>query len=118
MEQYPDVQITIIANSGDDFLEKIKGMPHEKLPRVVFMDIQMPGLNGIETIRLAKAHSADIHYIVLTVFQDEENLFEAIKAGASGYLLKHEDYIGLNEAITEVLEFGGAPMMPSELVNS
>lgn len=113
MEQYPDVQITIIANSGDDFLEKIKGMPHEKLPRVVFMDIQMPGLSGIETISLAKPIFEFMHFIVLTVFEDDENIFEAIQAGASGYLLKHESAATIRESIDEVLEFGGAPMSPA-----
>lgn len=113
IKPFPNLELTIVASSGDEYLNTLKGLSFDKYPSVVFMDIQMPGLNGIETIRLAKAHSADIHYIVLTVFQDEENLFEAIKAGASGYLLKHEDYIGLNEAITEVLEFGGAPMSPA-----
>src|SRR5205085_12469395 len=78
----------------------------------VFMDIQMPGLSGIETIKLAKSMYDHIHFIVLTVFEDDDNIFEAIKAGASGYLLKHENNVTLRESIDEVLEYGGAPMSP------
>jgi DNA-binding NarL/FixJ family response regulator len=77
------------------------------------MDIEMPKMNGIETIRLAKALYPMIHFVVLTVFDDDEKIFEAIRAGASGYLLKHEPAGVLQEAVTNVLEFGGAPMSPS-----
>lgn len=113
VEQFPHLSITVLANSGSDYLEKIQGLPLHLLPAVVFMDIQMPIMNGIETIKLARAHSNAIHYIVLTVFEDEDNIFEAIRAGASGYLLKHENYYSINEAITEVLQFGGSPLSPA-----
>lgn len=113
MQSYPDIDITLIASSGDEFLDKIKGLPFQQLPQVVFMDIQMPGLSGIETIKLAKAMYDHIHFIVLTVFEDDDNIFEAIKAGASGYLLKHETPATLRESIDEVIEFGGAPMSPA-----
>lgn len=110
---FPDVEVNIIAADGHEFLEKIKGLPMQQLPLVVFMDIQMPGLNGIDTIKLAKAQHESIHFIVLTVFEDDDTIFEAIEAGASGYLLKHESHHSIREAIREVLEFGGAPMSPA-----
>lgn len=113
IEQFPHLSITILASSGSEYLDKIQGIPLHLLPAVVFMDIQMPNMNGIETIKLARAHSNAIHYIVLTVFEDEDNIFEAIQAGASGYLLKHENYYSINEAIREVLEFGGSPLSPA-----
>ena len=113
INQFDDVEVILIANSGDEFLEKIKGLPAHKLPLVVFMDIQMPGINGIDTTRLAKSYHADIHFIILTVFEDDDSIFEAIQAGASGYLLKHESHDTLRNAITEVLAFGGAPMSPA-----
>lgn len=113
IEQFPEIDLCIISSSGHEFLEAIKGLPIHLLPSVVFMDIEMPGINGIETIRLAKPVNQAIHFIVLTVFEDEENIFEAIQAGASGYLLKHESHHVLNNAIHEVLEFGGAPMSPA-----
>ena len=52
---YSDVELVFISNSGDDFMERMKGLPVINWPQVVFMDIQMPGLNGIDTIKLAKA---------------------------------------------------------------
>lgn len=77
------------------------------------MDLEMPHMNGIETISLAKSLYPEIHFVVLTVFDDDEKIFEAIKAGASGYLLKHEPAAVLQEAVMNVLEFGGAPMSPA-----
>lgn len=113
IKQFEDVEVVLIANSGNEFLEKIKGLPEHKLPVVVFMDIQMPGLNGIDTTRLAKSFHSQIHFIILTVFEDDDSIFEAIQAGASGYLLKHESHETLRHSIAEVLEFGGAPMSPA-----
>jgi DNA-binding NarL/FixJ family response regulator len=111
--QFSDLDVTIIAKNGHEFLEKIKGLPLQNLPIVVFMDIQMPGLNGIDTIKLAKSTNDSMHFIILTVFEDDDNIFEAIQAGASGYLLKHESHHTIKEAIQEVLEYGGAPMSPA-----
>jgi DNA-binding NarL/FixJ family response regulator len=113
VSQFPNLKLTILASSGEEFLDKIKAMPANLLPAVVFMDIQMPGISGIDTIKMAKAHSNAVNYIVLTVFEDEETIFEAIKAGAVGYLLKHANYLSIYDAITEVLEYGGAPMSPA-----
>ncbi|HEV7782595.1 MAG TPA: response regulator transcription factor [Chitinophagaceae bacterium] len=108
-----NMQLAFIACNGHECLEHLKGMPPAKLPQVIFMDLEMPQMNGVETIRLAKSLYTQIHFIVLTVFDDEEKIFEAIKAGASGYLLKHEPAGVLQEAVTNVLEFGGAPMSPA-----
>jgi DNA-binding NarL/FixJ family response regulator len=110
---FPELEVIITASNGDEYLKKIKCLPLSQLPAVVFMDIQMPGLSGIDTIRLAQTIYHSIHYIVLTVFEDDDNIFEAIQAGASGYLLKHESHHTIREAISEVLEFGGAPMSPA-----
>lgn len=109
----PEVEVLFTATDGNDCLEQLKGLPHSRLPQVVFMDLEMPGMDGIETIRIAKSLYEQIHFIVLTVFDDEEKIFEAIRAGASGYLLKHEPAPVLQEAISNVLEFGGAPMSPA-----
>ena len=110
---FGDIELLFVSNSGDEFLEKMKGLSMQQWPQVVFMDIQMPGLNGVETIQIAKALYASIHFIVLTVFEDDDTIFNAIQSGASGYLLKHENYVTIREAINEVLEFGGAPMSPA-----
>lgn len=113
IESFTEIDLCLVASGGHEFLEAMKGLPLQMLPRVVFMDIEMPGMNGIETIRLAKSVYDSVHFIVLTVFEDEENIFDAIHAGASGYLLKHESHQTLHHAIYEVLEYGGAPMSPA-----
>jgi DNA-binding NarL/FixJ family response regulator len=109
----PQYEVLFMAEDGNECLEELKGLPPAKLPRVVFMDLEMPQLNGIETIAIAKSLYPQIHFVVLTVFDDDEKLFEAIKAGASGYLLKHEPAAVLQDAIVNVLEQGGAPMSPA-----
>jgi DNA-binding NarL/FixJ family response regulator len=81
-------------------------------PDVVLMDIDMPGRTGIEAVREIRTFDANMAIIMLTVFDDNTHVFEAIKAGASGYLLKKHISTKLFESITEVLE-GGAPMSPS-----
>ena len=77
------------------------------------MDLKMPEMDGIETIRIAKSLYPQIHFIVLTIFDDDVKIFDAIKAGASGYLLKHEPASVLEEAVVDILETGGAPMSPA-----
>ena len=108
-----NMQVAFVATNGNDCLEQLKGMQQAKLPQIIFMDLEMPEMNGIETIRLAKSLHPQIHFVVLTVFDDDEKIFEAIKAGASGYLLKHEPAGVLQEAVMNVLEYGGVPMSPA-----
>ena len=105
--------ILFIAKNGEECLAQLKGLPLNKIPLVVFMDIEMPKMNGIDAIALAHTMYPSIHFLVLTVFDDDDKIFEAIKAGASGYLLKHEPASVIHEAITNVLEHGGAPMSPA-----
>ncbi len=107
------LRLVFSAENGDDCLEQLKGLPHNQLPQVIFMDLEMPSLDGIETIRIAKSLYPHIHFLVLTVFDDDEKIFEAIKAGASGYLLKHEPASVLEDAVVNVLDTGGAPMSPA-----
>lgn len=107
------MELVFAAADGNECLSELKGLPHAMIPQVLFMDLEMPDLNGIETIRIAKTLYPQIHFIVLTVFDDDEKIFEAIKAGASGYLLKHESASVLENAVVEVLETGGAPMSPA-----
>jgi DNA-binding NarL/FixJ family response regulator len=76
---------------------------------VVLMDIDMPGLNGIEATALLKRHFPDINVLMLTVYDDSPKIFAAIQSGATGYLLKKTTPAKIIEAITEVSQ-GGAPM--------
>ncbi|MFI5135511.1 MAG: response regulator [Chitinophagales bacterium] len=84
----------------------------ELIPDVVLMDIDMPMVNGIEGLKIIRQTSPQTHVIMLTVFDDDSSVFEAITLGASGYLLKRTPPAKLLDAIAEVLD-GGAPMTPA-----
>jgi DNA-binding NarL/FixJ family response regulator len=84
----------------------------ESQPDIVLMDIDMPGMTGIEAVTKIRENGNTIPIIMLTVFDDNEHVFEAIRAGASGYLLKKHISTKLFESIAEALD-GGAPMSPS-----
>jgi len=113
VQTFDDLELLFIAPNGSNCLEQLKELPVEKLPHVLFVDLEMQGLNGIQVIQIAKVLYPSIHFIVLTVFDDDEKNFEAIRAGANGYLLKDDNAISLRNAITNSLEQGGAPMSPS-----
>jgi DNA-binding NarL/FixJ family response regulator len=108
-----NLDLVFLAGNGNECLEQLKGLPHQLLPQVIFMDLEMPQMDGIETIQIAKSLYPQIYFIVLTVFDDDEKIFEAIRAGASGYLLKHEPAAVLQDAVINVVESGGAPMSPA-----
>jgi len=80
-------------------------------PDVVLMDINLPGMNGVECVRQLKAILPGVQFLMLTVYEDSESLFNSLKAGASGYLLKRTASKGLLEAISDVHD-GGSPMTP------
>ncbi|GCD77059.1 DNA-binding response regulator [Thermaurantimonas aggregans] len=106
----PDFQIVFTASDGEDFLEKCKLA--KDLPDVVFMDIDMPVMNGIEAVSIASELYPSIKFIMLTVFDDDDKIFEAIKSGAVGYLLKEESADKLIQHVRDVVEFGVVPMSP------
>jgi DNA-binding NarL/FixJ family response regulator len=81
-------------------------------PEIVLMDIGLPNISGIEGVRTVKANFAAIQIMMFTVFEDDDSIFDAIKAGASGYLLKKSAPDEIIEAIRE-LHRGGAPMSPT-----
>jgi DNA-binding NarL/FixJ family response regulator len=81
-------------------------------PDLIFMDIDMPGSTGIEAVKKIRAFNQSVPILMLTVFDDNQHVFDAICAGASGYLLKKHISTKLYTAIDELQE-GGAPMSPS-----
>jgi DNA-binding NarL/FixJ family response regulator len=78
-------------------------------PEIILMDIEMPGISGIEATQLVKSKFPDVEIMMLTVFENKDKIFEALKAGATGYLLKKSTAVQIIEAITELAN-GGSPM--------
>lgn len=81
-------------------------------PDVVLMDIGLPGIDGIEAVRMIKEEYPEIKILMETIFDDDEKIFNSICAGAEGYILKHTSPADIMEAIREIYE-GGSPMTPS-----
>jgi len=106
---FDDLDVKYGALNGSDLLEKLNENHHIDL---ILMDIEMPVLNGIETTEIVKQKYPHIKIIMLTVFDNDENIFNAIKAGADGYLLKEVNPKELYNGIKETLN-GGAAMNPS-----
>ncbi len=78
-------------------------------PDIVIMDISLPGMNGIECIKQVKDKSPGTQFMMFTVYENDEKVFEALKAGASGYLLKNTGLVQLIESLKELYN-GGSPM--------
>ncbi|MEQ1676800.1 MAG: response regulator transcription factor [Chitinophagaceae bacterium] len=100
----------VIATYAD--CRQVAAQVRENKPDVVLMDIDLPEVNGIEAVRKIRETNARVQIIMLTVFDDNVHVFEAMYAGANGYLLKKYVSDKLIDSIKEVLD-GGAPMSPS-----
>ncbi|WP_298766779.1 response regulator transcription factor [uncultured Polaribacter sp.] len=106
---FEDLDIKFHANNGAELIGKLEENHNID---VILMDIQMPEMDGIKATELVKNKYPHIKVIMLTVMDDDEFVFNAIKAGANGYLLKEIDAINLHKSIIEVTK-DGAPMTPS-----
>lgn len=106
---FEDISISFTANNGLECMDKLGGDVRTDL---ILMDIEMPKMNGIEATALVKRKYPQIKIIMLTVFDDDDNIFQAIQSGADGYLLKDTSPQALYDAIVQTLE-GGAAMTPS-----
>lgn len=95
----------------EDCTDLVRNLKAE-VPDVVLMDIHMPGLDGIEGVKLLQKHYPEIYIIMQTVFEDDEKIFSCLQAGAHGYILKKAPPEKLIEGIREVVK-GGAPMTPT-----
>ncbi len=92
----------------DDAETALARLPHEK-PSVVLFDINLPGMNGIECVRKLKPKLPDTQFVMITVYEDANHVFNALSAGASGYLLKQTRRNELIDALKDV-HAGGSPM--------
>jgi len=106
---FKDLNFKFKGNNGAELIGKLE-VNHNI--DVILMDIQMPEMDGITATEIIKTKYPHIKIIMLTVFDDDENIFKAIKAGANGYLLKEINPENLHKCILEVVN-GGAPMTPN-----
>jgi DNA-binding NarL/FixJ family response regulator len=90
---------------AETFMIEFKKAPHD----IVIMDVNLPGISGIECTEQVKKHSAETQVMMFTVYENNENIFKALEAGASGYLVKHSSPASIIESINLLAE-GGAPM--------
>lgn len=106
-----------IVNTSDQFItvgsyrtavEAIADIPRKR-PDIIMMDIQLPEMNGVDATNQIKTKYPQIEIIIVTVFEDNELVFNALRAGASGYVTKSANYLELLAALGEVVK-GGAPM--------
>lgn len=106
---FKDLKLKFTAENGKDLLEKLE---RDSIVDLILMDIEMPVMSGIDATAEVKKRYPQIKIIILTVFDNDENIFNSIKAGADGYLLKETEPQNLYNGIVETLN-GGAAMTPS-----
>ncbi|HNV96344.1 MAG TPA: response regulator transcription factor [Bacteroidales bacterium] len=111
LQEIPFLNIVGEASYGDEFLKKLQ----EVKPEVVFMDIKMPGINGIETTKRALESNPDLKIIALSMFGDEEHLQAMLDAGAKGFLLKNASKEDLERSIITVMN--GKNYFSEELIS-
>src|SRR4249919_2438097 len=108
LQTVPEFEVVGSFSHVLDCMDDLK----ECKPDVVLMDIEMPGMSGIEAVTILKKEFPQILVLMQTVFEDDDRVFDSICAGASGYILKNHLNTKLVDAIKE-LQFGGSPMSPS-----
>ncbi len=108
LQTVADFEIADTFSHVLDCVEDVK----DCMPDIILMDIEMPGMTGIEAVIKIKEAFPNIQILMQTVFEDDDRVFDSICAGASGYILKNHLNTKLIDAINE-LQFGGSPMSPS-----
>ena len=109
---FEDIELVLASGSGEEFLQALATLPAAQRPQVVLMDIELPGISGIETTARLKKDYPEIDVMMQTVFEHEDKIFASIQAGASGYLLKDASADKIVGAVLELVR-GGAPMSPA-----
>lgn len=105
--------VSFKSSNGEEFLETMRKLKPEQLPDIVMMDLEMPVMDGVAAIATASSLYPTVKYVVLTVFDDDEKIFGAIKAGACGYLLKEESSDVITDMLTNLYDSGSGPISPT-----
>ncbi|MDZ7714634.1 MAG: response regulator transcription factor [Balneolaceae bacterium] len=108
LDMQDELKCPVAVDTVEEMLEYLEEHPK---PDVLLMDIQLPGMSGIKGMGIIKEKFPDIDIIMLTVYHDSHKIFDALRAGASGYLLKHTSLPEIKESILKLID-GGAPMSP------
>ena len=112
IQKFLDMQEKMSCKIAVDSVEEmLDHLEKNESPDVLLMDIQLPGMSGIEGISIIKKKYPDIEIIMLTIYHDSHKIFNSLVAGASGYLLKHTSLPEIKESIENLVQ-GGAPMSP------
>ena len=106
-------EITFQAADGEEFLDKMRNLPEDEYPHIVLMDLEMPVIDGVAAIASGSSLYPKVKFVVLTIFDDDDRIFKAIKAGACGYLLKEESGAVIIEMLMNLWESGAGPISPS-----
>ncbi len=114
LSAFNDIRLVHAASNGTALLDQL--IQNDAVD-LILMDIEMPYMNGIETTERIKLKYPDIRIVMITIYDDDDNIFNAIKAGADSYILKETKAEKLYEAITDTLN-GGAVMSPSIAVKT
>ncbi|RYF86581.1 MAG: response regulator transcription factor [Chitinophagaceae bacterium] len=104
--------ITLMAEDGKDFIQQMKLLQPQQLPDVALMDLEMPNMDGVDAIAIGSSFYPSVKFVVLTIFDDEDKIFKAIKAGAYGYLLKDESAENITDMLWQMHESGAGPISP------
>ncbi len=99
LETVPDIEVVGVASDGAEAIEKVEALH----PDIVLMDLKMPGMNGIQATRIIRRDYPDVPVLVLTTFDADDWVFDAIRSGASGYLLKDAPRERLLTAVKETV---------------
>ncbi len=105
-------EIVLTAEDGNDFMQKMKELPFNLLPNVALMDLEMPNMDGVDAIAVGSSLYPSVKFVVLTIFDDDDKIFKAIKAGAFGYLLKEETGESITDMLLQMRESGVGPISP------
>lgn len=112
LRRHQHIDVVLMAGNGREFLEKMNMLNIDEIPDVALMDLEMPEMDGVDAIALGSSFYPNVKFVVLTIFDDEDKIFRAIKAGAYGYLLKDVSGDDIAEMLWNMYENGAGPISP------